>query len=81
MQLSSDSIENLPRNTTDLDSLLLPGPMASPCVMSLGNHPEFASDQVSPHVRSPRHHHTMEDELVSPCTIVLVGVPLMALKM
>lgn len=50
-------------------------------VISLGDHPEFANDKASPHRWPMRQSHTTEDELVIPWTMVLVGVPLMALKM
>ena len=50
-------------------------------VISFGDHPEFANDKASPHMWPVRQNHTTEDELVIPWTMVLVGVPLMALKM
>ena len=57
-------------------------PVSCTCpVISSGDHPEFANDKASPRTRSTRWRHTTEDELVMPWTSVLVGVPLMALKM
>lgn len=84
-------LENLLRNNSSLFpfspiplhfSLCSVFPMScmSP-VISFGNHPEFANDKASPHRRPMRQNHTTEDELVIPWTMVLVGVPLMALKM
>lgn len=58
----------------------LPVSCTSP-VISSGSHPEFANDKASPHMKSMRRNHRTEDELLTPWTTVLVGVPLMALKM
>jgi len=83
-------LENLLRNSTVLYFLSLPFSFTSPCARSspclawaqwLALEIILSLQMTSPHRWPMRQNHTTEDELVIPWTMVLVGVPLMALKM